>query len=94
MDSNEYLGAAISAFKSLDIDATGTIDFSELLRALFPLATTHHVKLMCVEVKAIELVKKDIETLQKIFEWLDEDFDGRGPLRREKEVTLGGRTVC
>ena len=64
LEGNPHLGAAISAFKSLDVDQTGTINFAELLRALFPLATMHHVQLMCVEVRAIEMTKKDVEVLQ------------------------------
>lgn len=70
LEGNPHLGATISAFKSLDVDQTGTIEFIELLRALFPLATHHHVKMMSIEVKAIDITKKDMEILQKLFEWL------------------------
>jgi hypothetical protein len=77
LEGNPHLGAAISAFKSLDVDQTGTLSFAELLRALFPLATPNHVAMMCVEVRALEVTKRDIAILQREFEWLDADFDGK-----------------
>jgi hypothetical protein len=33
--------------------------------------------MMCVEVRALEVTKRDIAILQREFEWLDADFDGR-----------------
>jgi len=74
-----HLGAAMSAFRSLDVDQTGTIDFGELLRALFPMASPANIRHMMSEVSAIDITKKDIQLLQKVFEWLDDDFDGLVP---------------
>jgi Ca2+-binding EF-hand superfamily protein len=77
LDGNSHLGAAISAFKALDVDQNGTINFPEFLRALFPLASTASILSMAIEVKSIEMTKRDMTVLQREFEWLDADFDGR-----------------
>lgn len=79
----EYLVSAMTAFRTMDIDGSGTLSFDEMLRVLYPGVRVSDLRAMMHavagggEIVAERIDRSTIQALQNWFEQEDQDLDGK-----------------
>ena len=81
MSGQEFAGAAVQAFRAMDVDGSDSLTFDEMLRVLYPQAKENDLKLMVREVSGLPVDETLISELQIRFENLDDDFDAKHILK-------------